>query len=166
MSQGLLSSGIAHWPGRHSDPMDGATSLPLDTVRLGRPRSCPRHPRGVRSACRLCTTSPSGLSAQRGVLCDHTPPLAPSSCPRITAIVLSSFVGRTWPAAEATFSGCRSRRGAGVGVSLWCGLEVGWWVSSPQRPWGWRAACGSGLGRGYSIFVANPAAKAPVSLSG
>lgn len=56
------------------------------------------------------------------VLCMTTrPPLAPSSCPRITAIILSSFMGRAWPAAEAAFSRCRSRCGGGGGgvSSVW-----------------------------------------------
>lgn len=106
------------------------------------------------------------------VLCMTTrPPLAPSSCPRITAIILSSFMGRAWPAAEAAFSRCRSRCGGGGG-----GVSSVW----PQGWAGGHPIC-RGLGDGEppvgqrwaeaaaSLLVTRPPAspaKAPGALSG
>lgn len=143
------------------------SSLPPDTVRLGDPGPAHTTPAASGVPADSAPHHPQSLSAQRGVLCDHTPPLAPSSCPRITAIVLSSLVGPAWPAAEAAFSRVQKQaRGRGGGVSL---MWPRGWVEggSPLRRGlrGRRAACGSGLGRGYSIFVLKPAAKAPVSRS-
>ena len=54
----------------------------------------------------------------------------------------------------------------GVGCLFRVASRLGWWASSLQRPWGWRATCGSALGRGCSVFVGKPAAKAPGALSG
>ena len=138
MSQGLLSLGIAHWPGLHSDPMDGATSLPPDTVRLGGPRSCPRHPRGVRSTCRLCTTSPSGLSSQRVVLCDHMQAPRPQLASQDNSHHFIILRGVRLASSQGSVLGVQKQAGGGGG-----GVSLVW-------PRGWAGGCPlrRGLGDG------------------
>ena len=124
VSQGLLSSGTARWPGQHSGPwwMVPAACLPTPSG-WGDPG--PAHD----------TPTASGMPVEAAscclqvclsvvVLCTTTRlPLTPSSWPRITATILSSLMGHAWPAAEAAFQRCRSRRGGGV--SLPYGLKAG-----------------------------------------
>ena len=53
--------------------VDGPSSLPPDTVRLGGPRSCPRHPHSFGHARRRRIMLSSGLSVRGGPLYDHAP---------------------------------------------------------------------------------------------
>lgn len=125
-SQGLLSSGTAHWPEQHSGPwwMVPAACLPTPSG-WGDPGPAHDTPTASGMPVDAASCCPQ-VCLSVVVLCTTTrPPLTPSSWPRITATILSSLMGHAWPAAEAAFPRCRSRCGGGGGMSLPCGLKAG-----------------------------------------
>lgn len=140
VSQGLLSSGTARWPGQHSGPwwMVPAACL-LTPSGWGDPGPAHDTPTASGMPVDAASCCPQ-VCLSVVVLCTTTrPPLTPSSWPRITATILSSLMGHAWPAAEAAFPGTEAGVGVGVGCLFRVASRLGWWVSSLQRPWGWRS---------------------------